>query len=493
MKILSVLGWASLASVTTVLACGGGDDGGSNATGDVGQSGASGASGGTATGKGGGGAGGKAGSSAGGKSGASAGGAAGKAGGAGASGAGVGGGTAGTGAGGKAGSGTAGTGVGGKAGSGTAGTGTAGSGTAGTGTAGSGTAGSGTAGSGTAGSGTAGSGTAGSGTAGSGTAGSGGGSTCTPVDGVGLFEAPNPWTKDVSCEAPAAESKTIIGALVAAGGWGTGATTFMMDFSIEVMQSDGNTAPFKPAAGYYTGDCENVTSVLLPKVGAIEGQTAGANGYKCDVANDDCHLLVVDKGSKKLLEVYNTTTSGGNVTALCAINWDLTKAYPANLRGDGCTSADAGGFPITAMLANADEVAAGEIPHALRFILPNSRIRKHVYVHPGTHTTAPTSGGPDMPPYGVRFRLRADYPLASLPSDGARTIAKALQRFGMYLADGGNVPLTLQSDQFTTHKWSQLNVDSHSLYGISAADFEVVEYSTPVGAPSGPIADCVPN
>lgn len=486
MKILSFLGLVALSSATTALACGGGDD----STGDTGQAGASGAAAGGSA------AGGKGGSTAAGgasgKSGASGKGGAGASGGKGGA---AGSGTAGSGTSGSSGQGTGGTGTAGKGGSGTAGSGTAGTGTAGSGTAGSGTAGSGTAGSGTAGSGTAGSGTAGSGTAGSGTAGSGtgGSSSCTPVDGVGIFEAPNPWTKDVSCDAPAAESKTIIDALVAAGGWGTGATTFQMDFSIEVMQTDGTTSPFKPAPGYYSGDCENVSTVLLPKVGAIEGQNVGANQYKCDVANEDCHLLVVDKGNKKLLELYNTTTSGGNVTALCAINWDLTKAYPDNLRGDGCTSADAGGFPITAMLANADEVAAGEIPHALRFTLPNNRIRKHVYVHPGTHTTNPTSGGPDMPPYGVRLRLRADYPLGSLPSDGARTIAKALQRFGMYLADGGNVPLTLQSDQLTTHKWSQLNVGSHALDGISAADFEVVEYSTPIGSPTGPLADCVLN
>jgi serine/threonine-protein kinase len=44
-------------------------------------------------------------------------------------------------------------------------------------------------------------------------------------------------------------------------------------------------------------------------------------------------------------------------------------------------------------------VAAGAIHHAIRFILPNNRIQHHVYVHPATHSTGPTSGGPDAPPY----------------------------------------------------------------------------------------------
>ena len=54
-------------------------------------------------------------------------------------------------------------------------------------------------------------------------------------------------------------------------------------------------------------------------------------------------------------------------------------------------------------------------------------------------------------------------------------IARALQRYGMFLADGGNIPLTGQDDRFTTAKWSQLAVDSHSLYAILPSDMEVVE------------------
>jgi hypothetical protein len=45
----------------------------------------------------------------------------------------------------------------------------------------------------------------------------------------------------------------------------------------------------------------------------------------------------------------------------------------------------------------------------------------------------------------------------------------------MFLSDGGNVPLMVQSDQFTTHKWAALGVDSHSLFGIAPSDFQVVD------------------
>jgi hypothetical protein len=148
------------------------------------------------------------------------------------------------------------------------------------------------------------------------------------------------------------------------------------------------------------------------------------------------------------------------------------------MRGDQCTSADAAGFPMSAMLPDADEVATGTVTHAIRFALPNPSMRKGVYVHPASHAGGP-SGGASLPPYGVRLRLRASFPVASLASPGARVLAKALQRFGMFLSDGGSVPLMVQSDQFTTHKWADaaIALDSHSLFGIAPSDFEVVDLS----------------
>src|SRR5207237_2371689 len=148
--------------------------------------------------------------------------------------------------------------------------------------------------------------------------------------------------------------------------------------------------------------------------------------------------IVVHEPSHTLFEMWRANIIGTTFNGGCAAKWDLAKSYPANLRGDGCTSADAGGFPIAAMLFSADEVAAGDIPHAIRFILPNARMRAGVYVHPASHAGGP-SGGPSLPPYGVRFRLRADYPLATLPSDAPRVLARAMQRYGMLLADGGNI------------------------------------------------------
>ena len=257
-----------------------------------------------------------------------------------------------------------------------------------------------------------------------------------------------------------------------------------IDFSIEVLQADATTPfrTFTPTADFYTPDCDHAP-FPVPPGGAIEGET----GYQC-VSNGDCHLIVVHRPTKTLYEMWRANIVGSTFTGGCAAVWDLTRSYPATLRGDQCTSADAAGFPMAAMLFSADEVASGAINHAIRFILPNSRMRSGVYVRPATHAGGPT-GGANLPPYGVRFRLRSDFPLASLPSEGARVIARAMQRYGMILSDGGNIALTAQSDRFTAHKWSEVGVDSHSLTGIQVSDMEVVG----MGATIPLTYDCVRN
>ncbi len=315
----------------------------------------------------------------------------------------------------------------------------------------------------------------------------GGGTTTTTLGGGagGIFEAPNPWNEDVSGLPPSGQSATIISALAAAGGWGNG-NNFQIDFGLHVLQRIASTpfVTFQKSAGYYSPDCDEPFAFPRPVGGAAEGQS----GYSCPVGSEDCHILVVDPIAKRLYEMYNATSSGGTLVARCALQWDLTRSYPDSLRGEQCTSADAAGFPISAMLFTADEVFAGEIDHAIRFILPNARMRAGVYVHPASHAGGP-SGGPNLPPYGVRFRLRADYPLATLPTEGARVVARALQKYGMFLSDGGNIALTAASDTYTTHTWSEVGIDSHSMYGIQVTDFEVVELG-----PTIPLTyDCVRN
>jgi serine/threonine-protein kinase len=131
-------------------------------------------------------------------------------------------------------------------------------------------------------------------------------------------------------------------------------------------------------------------------------------------------------------------------------------------------------------------VTSGEIKHAIRFILPNSRIRKGQYMHPATHSGA-GSGTPltDMIPYGARLRLKASFDVNTLPNPAARVIARAMQRYGMFLSDGGNIALTARSDTFTTAKWAGL-LGSRDLSALKVTDFDMVQ-----GGPRIPLTfDC---
>ena len=95
-------------------------------------------------------------------------------------------------------------------------------------------------------------------------------------------------------------------------------------------------------------------------------------------------------------------------------------------------------------------------------------------MRPATHATGAASAGADGVPYGARLRLRANYPIDSLPSEGARVLARTLQRYGMIMADGGNISLMGQDDRSTTHKWNGL-LAPRDLQTIEPDDFEMVE------------------
>ncbi len=280
--------------------------------------------------------------------------------------------------------------------------------------------------------------------------------------------------RDVSNVAPAADSSSIISALRSAGGWGNG-NVMQIDFSLEVVQADAGTPrrSFTPTDDFYEPDCDR-SEIPIPPGGALEGES----GYECR-SDGDCHLIVFAPFENRLYEMWRADIRGSAFHGGCLAVWRTDRAYDERLRGDQCTSADAAGFPIAPLLFSADEVAAGEVAHAIRFILPNNRIRASRYVRPATHGTR-TSGGTNTPPYGAHFRLRRDYPLDALPNDAARVVARALQRYGMYQADGGQIALTAQSDRFTQAKWEQVGLAPRVLSRLTVDDFEVIDHGSPI-------------
>jgi hypothetical protein len=288
------------------------------------------------------------------------------------------------------------------------------------------------------------------------------------------FPQGSPWTQDISHAAVDPNSSKIITWLASVGGWGFG--RMQTDFSLRVIQA-GPGAPFVPfrkGPGFFNGDSDFVSTVPLPAGGGMEGQP----GYQCPITDSDCHFIVADRVHQKLYEAWEATYANGSLSAQFLAVWDLNRVYPPSGRGEQCTSADAGGLPIAPLLFNADEIASGKINHAIRFTLPNPRIRAKVYVHPASHAGAPR-GPLNAPPMGARFRLKPSFDMSQLTPAG-QVIARAMQKYGMFLSDGGNITLTAQSDQDTTAKYATMGFGSHDMQAIKVTDFEVLDSGPPV-------------
>lgn len=306
------------------------------------------------------------------------------------------------------------------------------------------------------------------GSSGSGGSQSTGGSYSSACWAKPLFSANMAWNESIEKAPKDSQSDTIIAALQQRN-WGAG--RLQIDFSIDVLCAEASTPlrTFTKTDNFYEDECDDA-QVPVPAGGHVEGE----DGYEC-IGEGDCHLIVIKPDTHTLYEQWVASIDKSNkYTGGCLAVWDLQRDYPETLRGDQCSSSDAAGLPIAPLLFDADEVASGEIKHAVRFALPNTHLRNRSYVRPATHATGAASAGTDGVPYGARLRLRADYPVANLPTEGARVLARALQRYGMIMADGGNIALMGQDDRSTQHKWEGL-LGPRDLQAIKPQDFEMVE------------------
>lgn len=179
-------------------------------------------------------------------------------------------------------------------------------------------------------------------------------------------------------------------------------------------------------------------------------------------AGSDRHVLVVRQSECKLYELYHAAYVGPGWTADSGAVWDLRSNA---LRPEGWTSADAAGLPILPGLARYDELAAGEIRHALRFTVWRSQ---RGYIHPATHQAGSTDD-PNDPPMGLRLRLKASYDISGFTGH-ARIILAALKKYGMIVADNGT---SWYISGATDARWDDEDLDQ--LKGVPGSAFEAVQ------------------
>ena len=210
------------------------------------------------------------------------------------------------------------------------------------------------------------------------------------------------------------------------------------------------------------GDESDPGPYPVPPNAPIEGRKADGSAF-----GGDRHVLVIDRDANRLYEMGNAypqpdgswRASGGAVFHL-----DSDTVRPGGL--PGWTSTDAAGLPIFPGLARYDEAASGVIRHALRFTVNNSR---RAYVPPATHWASSDTNA-NLPPMGMRVRLKASYVIPANFSTESRAILQSLKTYGMLMADNG-------SDWFISgapdERWDNDKLLTE-LGSVKGASFEVV-------------------
>jgi hypothetical protein len=221
----------------------------------------------------------------------------------------------------------------------------------------------------------------------------------------------------------------------------------------------------------------------IPPGAAIEGGTQSTG---------DRHVLVLDRDNCVLYETWATyRLPGGSWEAGSGAVFDLESNA---LRPSGWTSADAAGLPILPGLVRYDEMASGEIRHALRFTGPQTR---KAFVWPARHHASSLTGL-NYPPMGQRFRLKAGFDATPF-SPEVQVLLRALKNYGMILADNGS---SWYISGVPDPRWNN-DIWVSELGQVKGSDFEAIDESslmsdpdsgeTNLSTPGPPIAGPVRN
>ena len=274
------------------------------------------------------------------------------------------------------------------------------------------------------------------------------------LGGRRVFPADNPWNQDIS-RLPVDPNSA---ALVAAIGL---EKSLHPDFGTEYLGAP-NGIPYVVVAGnqarvpvrFQYPDESDPGPYPTPPNAPIEGGPS---------ATGDRHILVIDRDHWKLYETFSSYVEGAGWRAGSGAIFDLNSNA---LRPAGWTSADAAGLPIFPGLVRYDEVIEQKaVHHALRFTVVRSR---RGYVDPARHFASSLTD-PNLPPMGMRVRLKAGYDISGFPSL-AQVILTALKRYGMIVADnGGDWFISGAPDP----RWKDDELET--LKRVKGRDFEVVK------------------
>ncbi len=275
-----------------------------------------------------------------------------------------------------------------------------------------------------------------------------------------VFPKDNPWNQDVSKWPVSRNSRAIVESVGAAK-----PLRYNPDMNFILIPPNQPKLDMKVGYPYESDKGPFPVPDELPIEGWAGGERNGGitlDQYQRNVSNDDSdrHAIIVDPQAGLLYEFYQMkkTKSGWVAAQASMFNLNSNK-----LRPQGWTSSDAAGLPIFPAIVRYDELARGEIRHALRVTVRKSR---KAYVAPATHFASPHTD-PNLPRMGERFRLRSDFEINGFTPE-VKVILQALKTYGMFVADNGiEWAISVSPD-------SRIPVLHHELRAVKGSDFEVV-------------------
>jgi len=197
-------------------------------------------------------------------------------------------------------------------------------------------------------------------------------------------------------------------------------------------------------------------------------------------------VLTIDRDNCKLYELYNASRNPDDSwNGKSGAVWDLNTNA---LRPFGWTSADAAGLPIFPGLARYDEIhpsvgVTNPITHALRFTVKSSQM---AYILPATHF-ASTNTNPNLPPMGLRLRLKASYDISGFDPQ-SKIILQALKTYGMIVADNGS---SWYISGASNPGWD--DNDLNQLKNVPGSAFEAVYTGSIITSEDGPPPSNIPQ
>lgn len=236
--------------------------------------------------------------------------------------------------------------------------------------------------------------------------------------------------------------------------------TFLNSFGVNIIN---NSTPITASPTfYYTPRLNGKPFVFAPNPRKRE------NGELTNDGQADHHLISINHQTCQVYESYQDGGGANGTNAQSGYTYSST-SYGQPTGG----TTDAAGLPLLPLTMHLSELNSGSINHALRFTSCTGCISNQ-YLWPATSSTGWQSGAAPM---GSRWRLKSSFNISGF-SPKAQVVLRALQNYGMILADIGGI------NQIETN--SDVNLDASaaaalteiSYSNITSANFEVVDESS---------------